>query len=135
MRSSWLVLAACGGPAQPPPIANAVPRAPVTVEVTPARASCGQPDLSRVATRANVVGVVCDASTREWLAGVTAVLDRGGSEITAITDDRGVFALSIAAGDYAVSFHYADITEKRAVHVSSTRSLIVQAMDLRQPSP
>jgi hypothetical protein len=141
MRSSALaLLVACGTPppvAKPAPVvvAPSPPRPPehlasVTPPVRRAAARCDQPDLSKLMTSANVVGAVCDAKTREWLQGVTVIIEvASGRTETAITDENGLFAIPLPQGTYRITFYYADLTQSRELIVGSTESFIVEALE------
>ena len=138
------MLLACSGPAAvhaPPPRLDPVAPSPkpsksTATPVTPARPACDQPDLSGLSNAWTVIGAVCEAGTRAWLAGVTVILDRDGQTLTGMTDERGLFVFSMTPGDYGMTFYYSDITKQRPLHVSSTQSsLIVEALDLGQLSP
>ena len=74
------------------------------------------------ATTGAIQGVVKDESTGEALAGVTVVVTGPtGQPQTVITDENGFYKVTSLppAGDYLVTFYYADIVlERRGINVS-----------------
>ncbi|MBA3455478.1 MAG: carboxypeptidase regulatory-like domain-containing protein [Deltaproteobacteria bacterium] len=71
-----------------------------------------------------VQGVIADSRTGEKLAGVTVVATTKGSKQTetAITDENGAYAISLAPGTYSVTFFYAEIqVERGGVTVAASR--------------
>ncbi|MCW5808374.1 MAG: carboxypeptidase-like regulatory domain-containing protein [Deltaproteobacteria bacterium] len=79
-------------------------------------------------TGTGIAGIVTDTKTGEKLPGVTVVATRNGAVAqTALTDERGNYKLSLAAGTYALTFYYASATIERS-------NIVVQSSGYAQVS-
>jgi len=69
-------------------------------------------------------GVVTDQKTGDKLAGVTVIASgKDGQSTTAITDDKGFYAISgLPPGSYTFTFYYADLTVARTATVASDKT-------------
>ncbi|HEX7703230.1 MAG TPA: carboxypeptidase regulatory-like domain-containing protein [Kofleriaceae bacterium] len=81
-----------------------------------------------------VQGVVSDKKTGQPIAGVTVIASSKDSTQTAISDDKGFYAIDIPAGTYTLAYYYGDMTLERAnVAVQNGKSTpVYQKMDQSQ---
>jgi hypothetical protein len=110
-----VALMACGAPPSPAPaLKNVAPdhAAPAAVSV------CGIANFAKRGA-ASLYGAACDPQLREWLPGVTVVATGPNlmSELIALSDEKGVFAIAVPPGDYTVTYYYSSCTWIRHHHV------------------
>jgi len=92
-KALWVLLAACGGTAPAPVVANRV-TAPAVAPVTTCK----------------LAGAIKTVKLHEPLAGVTIIVGTGDQPVEAITDAEGGFVLDgVTAGDKLTAY-YADLT-------------------------
>jgi hypothetical protein len=93
---------------------------------------------SATASVGKIQGLVNDKKTGEPLPGVTVIVTGKAlaATQTAVSDDKGFYAIDVPPGSYMVQFYYGDMTVERAnVAVASGKATpVYQRIDQRQMS-
>jgi hypothetical protein len=92
-KALWVILAACGGTAPPPVVANRVTAPPVAPVTT-----------------CKLVGAIKSVKQHEPLAGVTLIAMTSGEPIEAISDAEGGFVLEGVTVGAKLTAYYVELT-------------------------